>query len=383
MNTFAKRAAAAAMSMVMLFSFSSCGKADEAAPEETASARVTVDGTKFMVDGKELWINGCNTPWHNWNDFTGNMDAEFWDGAFAQLAEDDINCTRIWINCAGESIIRLKTTGEIKEIREGHWTDLDKLFEMAEKHGVYVMATLTSFDHFKEPNAGYDKWRNLVSSKELTDAYADTYVAEFCKRYGSNEYLFAIDLMNEPDWVHENAECGQLDWNGLSYFFGKCAATIHENSDTLVTVGFGMVRYNSDKYEGNIVSDEHLKEVTGNDKAYVDFYSPHFYMWEKPYFGFPYSGSPTDFGLDGTKPTLLGEASNDDEKESKMTLTEEYKAAYDNGWNGVMVWMDPVEEDYSWYRYDLTRTATNAMYDYIPDKIYPIGKKAAAETAAE
>ena len=161
MNTFAKRAAAAAMSMVMLFSFSSCGKADEAAPEETASARVTVDGTKFMVDGKELWINGCNTPWHNWNDFTGNMDAEFWDGAFAQLAEDNINCTRIWINCAGESIIRLKTTGEIKEIREGHWTDLDKLFEMAEKHGVYVMATLTSFDHFKEPNAGYDKWRNL------------------------------------------------------------------------------------------------------------------------------------------------------------------------------------------------------------------------------
>lgn len=54
MNTFAKRAAAAAMSMVMLFSFSSCGKAEEAAPEETASARVTVDGTKFMVDGKEL-----------------------------------------------------------------------------------------------------------------------------------------------------------------------------------------------------------------------------------------------------------------------------------------------------------------------------------------
>ena len=210
MNTFAKRAAAAAMSMVMLFSFSSCGKADEAAPEETASARVTVDGTKFMVDGKELWINGCNTPWHNWNDFTGNMDAEFWDGAFAQLAEDNINCTRIWINCAGESIIRLKTTGEIKEIREGHWTDLDKLFEMAEKHGVYVMATLTSFDHFKEPNAGYDKWRNLVSSKELTDAYADTYVAEFCKRYGSNEYLFAIDSLTGTAFHTSSESAPQL-----------------------------------------------------------------------------------------------------------------------------------------------------------------------------
>lgn len=48
--------------------------AETPAPEAKKNARVTTDGTKFMVDGKELWINGVNTPWQSWNDFCGNMD---------------------------------------------------------------------------------------------------------------------------------------------------------------------------------------------------------------------------------------------------------------------------------------------------------------------
>jgi hypothetical protein len=224
-----------------------------------------------MVDGKELWINGVNTPWEKWNDFSGQMDEEFWDNTFAQLAADNINCTRIWVNCNGESIINLKTTGEIKSINEQHWTDLDKLFALAEKHGVYVMATLLSFDHFKEGNGGFNEWRTMITDKTLTDSFADTYVKEFCERYGSNEYLFSIDIMNEPDWVYENAECGQIDWENLSYFFGKCAAVIHETCDTLVTVGMGMVKYNSDIYSGSKVSDEYLQELTGDENSYLDF----------------------------------------------------------------------------------------------------------------
>lgn len=380
-NGLLKKISAAVIAASIMLTATACGKTEQAVteqPEESApaaSARVTIDGTKFTVDGKELWINGANTPWQNWNDFNGNMDEQFWEDAFAQLEKDNINCTRIWINCSGENIIRLKTTGEIKEIREGHWTDLDKLFAIAEKHGVYVMATLLSFDHFKEPNSGYDKWRALISSKELTDAFAENYVAEFCKRYGSNEYLFSIDIMNEPDWVHENDECGKLDWENLCYFFGKCAAVIHENSETLVTVGMGMIKYNSDKYDGNYVSDEFLKQLTGNDKAYLDFYSTHYYVWQKQSWGFPCDKSPVDFGLDETKPCVIGETSNDDEAQTGMSCAAKYKASYDNGWNGIMAWMDPTGEEQRWYRYDLTQEATNAMWEYIPEKIYPNGKK--------
>lgn len=332
------------------------------------SAKVSVDGTKFMVDGKELWINGVNTPWQYWNDFCGNFNEEFWDSTFKQLSEDNINCTRIWVNCGGQNVVRLKSTGEIKSIKEEHWSDLDKLFAIAEKYKVYVMPTILSFDHCKD-----QYWQKTFSGKDTIDSYAESYVAEFAKRYGNNEYLFAIDIMNEPDWVHENEECGQLDWDSLSYLFGKCAAVIHENSDALVTVGIGVIKYNSDKFEGNMISDERLKELTGNDKAYVDFYSTHYYQWQEPYFGSPYECSPEAFGLEWNKPCLIGECSNDDAELINMSLSDKYRSTHDNGWNGVMVWMEYREnEEQQWYRYDLTKEATNSMAEYIPEKIHPI-----------
>ncbi|MGN0610713.1 MAG: cellulase (glycosyl hydrolase family 5) [Ruminiclostridium sp.] len=336
------------------------------------NAKVKIDGSKFTIDGKEFWINGANTPWENWNDFGGNMNEEFWDNTFSQLVSDGINCTRIWINCNGEGVVRLKSDGAIKSINEEHWNDLDKLFSLAEKHRIYLMPTLLSFDHCKGDTPSAEKWRELIKSKENCDEYAEQYVAEFCKRYGENEYLFGIDIMNEPDWVYENAECGKLPWDNLCYLFGKCAEVIHENCSTPVTVGFAMIKYNSAKFEGDKLSDANLQKLTGSDKAYIDFYSTHYYMWEKPYFGFPFDISPKEFGLDTDKPCLIGETSNDDEAEAGMNLTEKYRKSYENGWCGVMVWMQ-TQDDKSWYRYDLTEVATNAMANLIPEKIDPLG----------
>lgn len=340
---------------------------------ESVSARVEVNDMKFTVDGKELWINGANTPWQNWNDFVGSMDESFWETQFARFAEDNINCVRIWVNCNGQGVVRLNEDGEVTSINEGHWTDLDKLFALAEKYKIYIMPTLLSFDHFKEPKNIAPRWRALISNKETVDEYAEKYVKEFCERYKDCEYIFSIDIMNEPDWVYENEECGQIEWDKLSYFFGKCAQTIHENSDILVTVGMGIIKYNSDKYEGNKVSDEYLYELTGSDKAYLDFYSTHYYNWQKTWFGFPCDKSPEDFGLDGTKPCLIGETHNDDEAEIGMTLSEKYQSVYENGWRGIMVWMQTDGEEDVWYGYGYTEKATNYMAEYIPDKVHPLG----------
>ena len=369
------------MTAVMVITASGCSEANtgttssatETVVEKKKSARVSVTDTKFTVDGKELFINGVNTPWSYWNDFAGGMDEEFWDREFARMAQDNINCTRIWVNCDGESIVRLNSKGGIININEGHWTDLDKLFAIAEKYKVYIMPTLLSFDHFKASSGSVIKWQKLIQSKEYTDQFAEKYVKEFCNRYKDQEYIFGIDIMNEPDWVYENEECGKIGWDHLSYFFGKCAQTIHENSDILVTVGMGIVKYNSAKYEGNKISDEYLMEFTGSDKAFVDFYSIHYYNWQKPWFGFPCDKSPEEFGLAEKKPCLIGETHNDDEAECKMSLTDKYKSVYDNGWCGIMVWMQPSGDDNVWYAYDLTRVATNAMAEYIPDKIHPLG----------
>jgi hypothetical protein len=57
-----------------------------------------------------------------------------------------------------------------------------------------------------------------------------------------------------------------------------------------------------------------------------------------------------------------------------MTLTEKYKSMHDNGWNGLMVWMEYREdEEQVWYCYDLTKEATNAMAEYVPNEIHPLG----------
>ncbi len=143
----------------------------------------------------------------------------------------------------------------------------------------------------------------------------------------------------------------------------------------LVTVGMGMPKYNSDKYEGNYLSDDFLKEITGNENAYVDFYSPHYYSWMKGTYGMPFTQDPVSYGLDGTKPCVVGETPNDDESALGISATDKFVKAHENGWNGVMFWMEPRDDEESgMYKFDLTKEATNKMYEIIPDKIYPEGK---------
>ncbi len=362
------------------------GTSEVSAPEAKKNARVTIDGTKFMVDGKELWINGVNTPWQSWNDFCGNMDEAAWESTFALLKQDNINCTRIWINCNGTGVVRVDEKGGVYNINEDHWNDLDKLFALAEKYEIYVMPTLMSFDHFKDGNTGAKNFRTMITSRTGSDEFAEKYCAEFAKRYADCEWIFGVDLMNEPDWVYENDECGKLSWDDLTYFFAKCSQAIHENSDMLVTVGLGIVKYNSDKYNGNMISDQRMTEAAGSENACVDFYSTHYYMWEKPWFGFPFNVTPEEFGLDGTKPSLVGETSNDDDAESGMSCAVKYQSAYEKGWNGVMVWMEYRTDgssgcDELWYRYDLTKEATNKMAELIPEKIHPLDSGAAPQAA--
>ncbi len=348
--------------------------AETTAAEEASSAsvKVTVDGTKFMVDGKELWINGVNTPWQNWNEFGSDaFDPDAWNSHFADLHDIGVNAVRVWVNCNSMVSIKLKSTGEVREVTEKHWQDVDKLFEIAEKHQIYLMPTLLSFDHFKDASYA-ERWRAIITDDTAMQSYIDSYVKPFTERYGANPYLLGIDLMNEPDWVHENEECGKLSMDSLSNFFAKCTAAVHEtNSDTLVTVGVAMIKYNSDKgnYSGNFVSDEIMKSL-GGDKACLDFYSTHYYNWMKPYWGCPYDMSPEEYGLDMSKPVFIGETS----AEGGETLVGLYEKCYNNGWNGVMLWTSNNGAEHADNWSDI-EAAIKKINELAPEKVYPTGKK--------
>ncbi|MBL7112069.1 MAG: T9SS type A sorting domain-containing protein [Bacteroidales bacterium] len=310
--------------------------------------RITIEGNKFMVGDREIFINGVNTPWDNWNDFGGNYDHLFWDEEFQQIREAGGNASRIWITCNGDVGIDIDELGSVNGATQAHWEDLDDMFALAEKHGIYIMATLTSFDHTKNTYTKYQRWRKMLADDEKTGSYIDNYVIPFINRYKDNPYLWCIDVCNEIEWMHENSECGNIPWNRLQYFVARVATAVHENSNVPVTLGSAAVKWNSDcnGCEGNFWNDANLQSAYSSSEAFLDFYSPHYYGWVVRWFGnFAVDKTPDDYGIND-RPCMVGEnpangVYTQDESWNNVLvvpISEAYIKTYQQGWKGLMVW---------------------------------------------
>ncbi len=119
---------------------------------------------------KELFLlnNGVNTPWDKWNDFGGDYNETFWDTHFQELSKNGINGVRVWISCNGLHI-KIDSTGKVKGPTDKFWTDLDSFFAIAEKNKIYIMATLISFDNFKDEGQPYMSWRAMLDNEKNMD----------------------------------------------------------------------------------------------------------------------------------------------------------------------------------------------------------------------
>jgi hypothetical protein len=310
--------------------------------------RITVDGNIFKVYGKEIFMNGVNTPWNHWNDFGGNYDHSFWDTEFQEIRQAGGNSSRIWITCNGDVGINISETGFVFSATDEHWEDLNDMFALAAKHQVYIMATLISFDHTKNTYKKYESWRKMFADTTNVSSYVSNYVIPFINRYKDNPYLWCIDICNEPEWMHDNTECGNIPWERLQYFAARVAAAVHENSPVLVTLGSAGVKWNGTcpNCLGNFYSDENLQLQYNSPKAFLDFYSPHFYGWNVRYFGnFALDKSPADYGIND-RPCMIGEnpamgVFNQDTTRLNILvvpISEAYIKTYQQGWKGLLVW---------------------------------------------
>lgn len=343
--------------------------------------RITISGTQFMAGGERIWINGANTPWDNWDDFGGNYDAAWWTDHFQQLHDNGVNAVRVWITCSGDVGINISSDGTVTGATAQHWSNLDSLFSIAQSKGIYIMATLLSFDAFKNTYSNYQKWRNMIASDLKIDSYVSNYVIPFVNRYKNNPYLWSIDLMNEPDWVYEDAACGNISWDRLQTYFAKAAVAVHANSNILVTVGIAMAKYNSETCtgaEGNKISDSALIAKVNDSRAKVDFYSTHYYDWMGQYWGVPFYGTPAAYGLDTSKPAVLGECPANGT--TGHTLTQDYENGFINGWQGALAWSSN-GVDYMG-GFDQLTPATRAFRDNHYNLVFP-GTEVSAITIYE
>lgn len=335
------------------------------------TAKVTIADGHFQVGGKPLWLCGTNTPWDKWDDFGYNFDASFWDEHFGQLHDAGINSSRVWILCSGDHGIKFGEDGSVTGMSDKFWNDVDQLMSIAAKHKIYIMATMMSFDCCKTGNRNNKKFRAMIQDDALTDSYVQNYIIPFAERYDSNDYLFSIDLCNEPDWIHENEEEGKLDWRPLVKFFGKCSQAIHQHSDILVTTGMAYIPNNSDVRGTNIVGDYLMKSYVGDD-ACMDYYSVHFYDWMIRWHNDPFKLTPEEYGLDTSKPNVLGECSAKGSEEDGIDMVAAGQALYENGWDGVFPWTSTGTDGNGGFAEVTTYSKT--MLGKIEDLIFPLGK---------
>jgi hypothetical protein len=302
--------------------------------------KITIKKNEFYAATKRIWLNGVNTPWNKWNDFGKNFDFEWWNNHFRVLKENGINSSRIWISCDGNGAIKTDSTGVVG-LSDTFFQDCDSLFSIARRYGIYIDATMMSFDHCKDNHANHLNWRKIITDKSASQTFIDIYLLPFVNRYKSNPYLFAIDLCNEPEWISENKEDGQLPVSDLQCFFAMCTVAVHKNSSVPVTIGSACIKWNSDKpgFVGNYWKDAALQMAYNDPAAYLDFYCIHYYGWVHKYFKSPFELSPADYEIDD-KPVLVEESPAKDEglKEIPITLAEAYEAAFKLGYQGVMPW---------------------------------------------
>ncbi|WP_341444345.1 hypothetical protein [Petroclostridium xylanilyticum] len=152
----------------------------------------------------------------------------------------------MWINCNGDGGITIESSGNVTGATQAHWEDLDDLFQIAANRGVYILATLISFDNTITDNPNYQAWRNMYTSSSNIDSMVNNYVIPFVNRYKNNPYLFAIEPCNEIEWVHEQEDRGALPKKDLQEYVAKVAKAVHENSDILVTQGAACIKWNSE-----------------------------------------------------------------------------------------------------------------------------------------
>jgi hypothetical protein len=302
---------------------------------------VSIQGNKFYVDsGKRIWLNGTNTPWNNWNDFGGGFDRNWWYTHFETLRNYGINCCRVWISCNGNGAVKTDSTG-VTGLSPSFFNDCDSLFAIASRNGIYIDATMISFDHCKKPNANFMHWRNIITNPAASQTFIDHYLIPFVNRYKSNPYLFAIDLCNEPEWISENQEDGQLPVSNLQRFFAMCAAAVHNNSKVLVTIGSACIKWNSDipGCVGNYWKKSALQSEFNDPKATLDFYCIHYYSWVHKWFSSPFEKSPADYGINDL-PVIIEESPGKDAglKDIPMTLVQAYESALLKGYQGNLPW---------------------------------------------
>lgn len=168
--------------------------------------------------GRRRYLHGVNYAWREFaTDFgglaawgrggvTGDVGAV--DRDLGAIAASGASVVRWWIfpELRGDGLVR-DATGSVPRLSARALADLDLALQLAERHDLYVLFTIFSFDGFRASKGGLPESVDLaplVRDPRAVEEIAARIVAPLVDRAARGRHahrVFAWDLLNEPEWA--------------------------------------------------------------------------------------------------------------------------------------------------------------------------------------
>jgi hypothetical protein len=214
--------------------------------------------------------------------------------------------------------------------------DVARALELAEKHNLYLMLTLFSFDNFRPTStmSGGVRARSikpLIVDGPQRSNLMEKVVRPLARAVAESPHrdrLIAWDVINEPEWAIRGPSMYgdpmsdlNSDLEGVSHaqmetFLRDVLAVLRAGSSALLSIGSAAIKW------------RHAWE-----RLDVDFDQFHMYEWVDMYW--PYDRSPSGYGLQ-TRPVVMGEfPAGGLTRAAYGTLLHSW---YANGYAGALAW---------------------------------------------
>ena len=264
---------------------------------------------------------GTNWAWHNFGaDFGGisawsqkgvSQDTAAFDADLAAVAAKDARVVRWWMfpRFFTDSI-SFGADGAPTGVGGTLVADVQKALALAEKHDVYLMLTLFSFDGFAPTKTEFGieipGLKPIVVDSAKRTKLFDKLIGPVADAVESSPYrrrMIAWDLINEPEWAmtgpslyggtafEPNSDLEAVTHAQMETFLKELTTALRAHSSAQITIGSAAIKWGD--------AWTHVG---------VDFYQLHYYDWV--YEWFPLSTATlASAGLSG-KPVVMGEFPN-------------------------------------------------------------------------
>ena len=269
-----------------------------------------------MWQCKRRFMHGVNFAWHGFgSDFGG---ARQWgvpgvaslpeiDRELADMKRHGSNVIRWWIfaDLRGDGIT-MDQNGTPTGLGGTFLADLNAALELAQRHDLYLMLTVFSFDGFRPTKNHSGRivpgLRPIVVDDAKRLALMNNVIAPMAAAAEANpnrKRLIAWDLINEPEWAMSGPSMyGDPNFDPI----GDMETVSHQQMETLLQDMTKTLRTHSRALV--TVGAAAAKWKNAWSKLDLDFYQFHIYDWVNQ--NWPFHKSPTELGL-GSKPVVMGE----------------------------------------------------------------------------